>query len=517
MRDSFKDYDLQTYFDDIDRYGLKNVWNSILEWSLPPKKTTGILSVSNFGELYEIGLARENKLQKKEFGKYYTPEDVAGVMSKWLDGLKAKNVCDVCCGTGNLILAFLSHIGSIRARNLIKRGNLYLYDCDETALKICRYSIAIIYGEDLLDAPHCICGDFLDKDVVLPEDCKVISNPPYYKITEISKSWDVTDVINNTRELYSAFIEKIIANSTRSVLITPYSFLGGNKFYSLRLAMNNHNGFIVSFDNIPGNIFNGRKHGVFNSNTSNSVRAAITVVENKRGKKGFRLSPLIRFKTHERSQLLNCDVLEGLVSPVYQVVSDTVQRYYKCFVELQPFFEKWVSKSNSTLLDLIAEQENGYRICIPTSCRYFTTAAKKDLDRTGKRYIYAKDERAYDFLYCFLNSSFTYWHWRLYDGGINYSLGLLQEIPLFYDRLTGNDIDALHDIAREMQSKERQYLVYKMNAAAYQENVKFPTAYRDAINKILLRSLGFTGTGKELNRIHSCCMFSEERKESSHE
>ena len=42
--------------------------------------------------------------------------------------------------------------------------------------------------------------------------------------------------------------------------------------------MNQYNGEIYSFDNVPGNIFCGRKHGIFNTNTSNSVRAAITVV-----------------------------------------------------------------------------------------------------------------------------------------------------------------------------------------------------------------------------------------------
>ena len=36
-----------------------------------------------------------------------------------------------------------------------------------------------------------------------------------------------------------------------SVLITPFSFIGGNKFYSLRKELNKHNGFIIAFDNVP--------------------------------------------------------------------------------------------------------------------------------------------------------------------------------------------------------------------------------------------------------------------------
>lgn len=514
---NFAGYDLQAYLNDIEHFGLSTVWDAILSWCLKNEGPSGIVSVPNFGELYEIGLAQENKTSKKELGKYYTPEDVASIMSEWFDGLKAQNVCDVCCGTGNLILAYLSFIGKTRARNLIKRGNLYLYDCDETALKICKFSIAILYGEDLLDSIRCVCGDFLDRNVHLPEDCKVISNPPYYKITTPSPSWEITDVIQETRELYSAFFEKIIKGSTRSVIITPYSFLGGDKFYSLRNAMNNYNGFVVSFDNIPGSIFNGRKHGVFNSNTTNSVRAAITVVENKRGKRGFMLSPLIRFKTHERKELLNCQTLENLVNPVYQTVNDKKTKFYKCFKEHQPILAAWMNNSKSTLRDLVSDKETEYRICVPTSCRYFTTAAKKDLKRTGKRYIFAKDQTAFDFLYCLLNSSLTYWHWRLYDGGINFPLGLLYDLPTFLNLLSDEEIYDLHKIATEMQRKERQHLVYKLNAAAYQENVKFPEAYREKINRIFLRSFGINASGKELERIHSCSIFSQPRKEGKHE
>ena len=60
----FAEYDLQKYLSDVDQFGLQNLWDSILEWALHNKVSDGIFRVSNFGELYEIGLARENKLQK---------------------------------------------------------------------------------------------------------------------------------------------------------------------------------------------------------------------------------------------------------------------------------------------------------------------------------------------------------------------------------------------------------------------------------------------------------------------
>ena len=78
-------------------------------------------------------------------------------------------------------------------------------------------------------------------------------------------------------------------------------FISGSKFYSLRKEMCDlGNGFIVAFDNVPGNIFCGRKQGIFNTNTANSVRAAITVLNRSGTLKGFRVSPMIRFKNEER-------------------------------------------------------------------------------------------------------------------------------------------------------------------------------------------------------------------------
>ena len=73
-------------------------------------------------------------------------------------------------------------------------------------------------------------------------------------------------------------MEKIIASKNAAVIITPHSFLGGDSFKSLRKELNEEGGYIFAFDNVPGNIFNGKKFGIFNSNEANSTRAAITII-----------------------------------------------------------------------------------------------------------------------------------------------------------------------------------------------------------------------------------------------
>ncbi len=509
-----ENYTINNYIIDIDKFGLKKTWHTILSKTLNKAFSSDLFTIDNYGELYEIGLEHVNKINKKEMGKYYTPRDVSDVMSKWLKQLKGDNVCDVGCGSGNLILAYLDNLNKSDAIQLISNGNIYLYDLDEIALEICKYSIAIKYGKEYLRKIHAKHCDFLDKDVKLPKNSKVISNPPYYKIVENGNNWKITNVISDSRELYSAFIEKIITQSDSSVIITPYSFIGSGKFYSLRKIMNKYNGFVVSFDNVPGNIFNGRKHGIFNSNKGNSVRAAITVVENRENVKGFRFSPLIRFKTEERNKMLNNNVLYSLINDRYQAVDSKHKAYYKCHSDLLNILDVWEKKSHKKMSNLI-EQNTGNEIYLPTTCRYFTVGSKRNLLRDGKRVIKVKNKNTYNYVYCMMNSTFAYWYWRLYDGGINCPLTIINTIPVFLDLFNEKQLNKMNSLAEEMQRKEKDYLVYKVNAGKKQENIKFPKKYRNEINKLFFDVLGIDENISILNKIHSSSLFEESESEEN--
>lgn len=506
-------YTMEKYISDIDKKGLKKTWHSILSRTLKNEFESDLFIIANYGELYEIGLEHVNKISKKEMGKYYTPKDVASVMSNWLKPLNGKNVCDVGCGTGNLILSYLDSLEKKDAINIISNGNIYLFDMDDIALEICKYSIAIKYGKEFLKKINTKNCDFLSRNVKLPKNSKVISNPPYYKISKFGEDWDVTKVISDSKELYSAFIEKIITQSIASVIITPYSFIGSGKFYSLRKIMNKYNGFVVSFDNVPGNIFNGRKHGIFNSNKGNSVRAAITVVENKTDIKGFRFSHLIRFKTEERNKMLNNEQLYNLINDRYQIVDVTKKAYYKCHTDLLNVLDTWEKKSNERMKTLFNNE--GEKLYLPTTCRYYTVGSKKNLLRDGKRIIKIKDKNKYNYVYCMMNSTFAYWYWRLYDGGINCPLTIINTIPIFYDLFNGDQLNRLNKIATEMQNKEKDYLVYKVNAGKKQENIKFPRKYRDEINRLFFEVLNIKEDISILNKVHSSSLFEESESEDN--
>ena len=108
-----------------------------------------------------------------------------------------------------------------------------------------------------------------------------------------------------------------------------------------------------------------------------------------------------------------------------------------------------------------------------------------------------------------LNSTFAYWYWRLYDGGINCPLTIINSIPVFYNKLTDIQKKEIDNIATEMQKKEKEYLVYKLNAGKEQENIKFPIEYRNRINKIFFEAIGIDKDVSIFNKIHSSSLFEE--------
>lgn len=497
----FAYYNLENYKQDIITKGLKNTWTEINYYILNYETNNDFLLINNFAELYEIGLALQNKQLKKDSGQYYTPDDVAHVMANWFNQQKGVNVCDVACGTGKLILTYLDIIGEKNAFDLIRKGRLYLYDLDDVALSICKTILLIKYGKELAPYIHTIHCDFLSNEITLPKNSKVISNPPYSLVKDISIEWNKTDITVNTKELYSMFMEKIIKQSKSSVIITPYSFISGTKFYCLRYLMNKYNGFIISFDNVPGTIFCGKKHGVFNSNTSNSVRAAITVVENKDNYHGFRLTPLIRFKNEERKKLLKTDILESYIGETYQLVSKENPMYNKCFKELVDIWTNWKNNGIKKLGDYTSHDGQNI-ISIPNTCRYFTTASNKLMNRNGQIVLNITDKNVFNYIFCLINSSFAYWYWRLFDGGITYPKKLLFSMPVFYDKLTNEDKIFFDNVATAMINNSKKFIVTKKNLGV-QENVKYPRKYRDMINRRLLDILGINIDEKVFDLIHS--------------
>lgn len=475
---------LDEYQKSLETCGLQATWNKIFVF-LKNKKSREIeiFQQEKIGLLYEKGLAFNDKNNKQAMGQYFTPIDVSNLLSDFLIDLKGENIADVCCGVGNLIISFLKLMGLEKSRELILKKKIWLYDNDPTALEICKDLILREFGEDLEQFLNIECGDFLNQKVKLPSNCKVISNPPYFK-TSIKEEWGNTEIQKDTQELYACFMEKIIKQSVSSVIITPQSFLGGKKYFTLRQLMNEYSGCIWSFDNVPGQIFNGKKEGIFNTNISNSVRAAITVIEND-SPNGMRISPLIRFKNSERTFLLNKQELVKVSPLKHQKVSQSNSNFLKNFKELETTLECWLQKSKTTMQDSLV-LNSLHKLYIANTCRYFTNCSTNSLQRSGLIELNFKNEKSCDFFFILLNSSFAYWWWRLNDGGVTYPIGLLKSLPSFEDILTEKDWDFIKQLKFKML--KNVIIKTKMNCGI-KENITYPEHFRIEINEFLMRKL----------------------------
>lgn len=478
----------QNYLASIDQIGLEETWNILLNYLRSngiSEFNKNVVNYYSIGNLYEIGLAHQNKWNKKMLGKYYTPMDASELMAELFCSDDIDSVADVGCGCGNLIIAVLDELQSHNSALLekIRHGGIYLYDSDPVALKICSARIEVKFGISEKDI-HMVCGDFFEqKD--FPKNPAVISNPPYSSHTAIESN--AGEDVKQAGDLYIAFFSRILDFAEHITIVTPQSFIVGQKFSLFRKKLNDFfYGDIYSFDNIPCPLFNGRKQGVFNTNNANGVRASISHLHRKNAgtESGFRLTHLIRFRSEQRHSVINRDFLNSQLCETRQDLRLPV----KAFKSLEDFAFN-ILKDSYKLENLLSEKPTKYYLCVATSARYFISASSLKQKRSGFFELYAKDKKSFNLLYALLNSSYCYMWYRFFDGGILLPKSLLCKIPL--PQKLSYDEKALEGIVKEIILKENDFKSYKKNGGAVQEVVKLPSEVRNRLNEFLFPSVDF--------------------------
>lgn len=164
---------------------------------------------------------------------------------------------------------------------------------------------------------------------------------------------------------------------------------------------------------------------------------------------------------------------------------------YKCFKELEEYLNYIVNTSQEHISGLISVVSTEYKIRVNNSARYFVVGTQKELNRTGYFDIYAKDKQSFYKLYLLINSSYVYWFFRMYDGGILLPKSTLLKMPIPDFELSQKQKYRIEEII----NSEDKYLVYKINAGKTQESVKFPVEIRNELNEML-------GLPKEIELIH---------------
>lgn len=416
------------------------------------------LSIGEISILYEYSLAYHNRARRKNEGQYFTPDDVSNFLAGHAKNFPTSTIwIDPCSGVGNLSY-WLVREQKNPEKFLLER--MYLVDSDALALFIARVLFTLAFQKDEKDLFEKLKTRFLNRDFLtandLPKANAAILNPPY-----VSGIQNDTFKTVRTKNTYAYFIERIaVLCPAGYISITPQTFTNAASFVSLRdVILSNHKSIdVYCFDNVPDNIFSGVKFGSGNTNKANSTRAGVIVARESK-KTRHRITPLLRWRSHEREQMLLL---------AHEFLTETTfskSIFPKISRELQPLYDS--VRSFDTLQKMVVPFSTSYQLQVPTTPRYFISANKQPVNRTSFKTLNFKSEKDLNRAYILLNSSYMYWWWRVRDGGMTISEKTLFDLPIPHiDPVTARQF------VRELERSERTSKVIKMNAGKETENIK---------------------------------------------
>ena len=493
----------------LEKYGLKKAWANVLakkinnsgtkyEYILKDQFFNGTndididllegLTIGEVSILYEYSLAHNNRDKRAEEGQYFTPDDVAQLMSKKSDMFPKGIWVDPCSGVGNLSYWLIE-----RQKNKedFLLNNILFIDKDELALFIARTLFTLEFQDKKNNLFVClekkfILADFLEADN-LPSYDYAILNPPY-----VATNKDIKFETYKAQNTYAYFLEKVMKTTKGFISITPQSFTNSPAYEEFRkLLLDNFNKlFIYLFDNVPANVFKGIKFGSKNTNKANSTRAGIIVAMKTTGKeREHYITPLLRWRAAEREKLFNnLDLFTAKV----ELSKDIFPKVDKDLVGL---YQRVIS-SHKKLEDITQKSGTDYSLQIPSTPRYFISALKKPVDRTSFRTLYFNNQEDFNLAYLILNSSYMYWWWRVNDGGMTISEKTLLSLPI------PENLSVDKGIIKSLETSETENKVFKMNAGKLNGNVKHSFELIKKINNLM-----FPQFADNLVRVHNNSIF----------
>ena len=186
--------------------------DSALIDKLQPALTKEILFVKGEDSLGFVYISLQDIGQRKSSGAYYTPEKVVNELIDRLyendPNLKAKTICDPCCGTGNFLL-------SLGVKG-IDYSNLYGQDIDPISVFLSRINIALMAPEiSALDIrSRIIIGNTYFETFTQKFDI-IVGNPPWGSDFSEADALQCCRVfktaIGKSIESYDLFVEKALS------------------------------------------------------------------------------------------------------------------------------------------------------------------------------------------------------------------------------------------------------------------------------------------------------------------
>lgn len=233
--------------------------DSALIDKLQPALTKEILFVKGEDSLGFVYISLQDIGQRKSSGAYYTPEKVVNELIDRLyendPNLKAKTICDPCCGTGNFLL-------SLGVKG-IDYSNLYGQDIDTISVFLSRINIALMAPEiSALDIrSRIIIGNTYFETFTQKFDI-IVGNPPWGSDFSEADALQCRRIfktaIGKSIESYDLFVEKALSMLKHKgvlALVLPEAILSVAAHDTVRRLIIDSCSF--RFISYLGNVFSG--------------------------------------------------------------------------------------------------------------------------------------------------------------------------------------------------------------------------------------------------------------------
>lgn len=433
---------------------------------------------------------------RRKTGVHYTPLDVTRHMVDLsLEKIEISDdsipddlvICDLAVGAGAFLIQFARIISNMTGINVgvILEKHVIGFDIDPIVLQIsslCFHlergcpSVETVYQLHHIDS----IGQLNSREKIKTCIAEMMpsskgnatitaGNPPYVRV----KSKEYSNLGFQSAKcanLSAYFIEQAIEITEIGKVIcqiVPQSIIQSEKMNSIRKILHTRCSSIdiEAYGCVPGYMFDQGKIGS-NSNTSITQRVAIITAVTGESRTPYLTSTrFIRWGSEERDMLF--DDLQKTQIPD-ELSADN---------EFPMIGEENAKKvllrtkaTNRRLSDILCSN-NRLKLFVPKAVRYFCTAARNDLHRSQIELNFP-DVSSRNMAQILINSSFFYWHWRIYGNGFQISNLDLMRLPIPSVDVQRNYHKEINSMANRLHRRRKSLAVQKSNKGII-DNIKY--------------------------------------------
>ena len=433
---------------------------------------------------------------RRKSGVHFTPFDVTRHMVDLsLEKIEISDdsipedlvICDLAVGAGAFLLQYARIISNMTGISvgLILEKHVIGFDIDPNVLQISSLCFHLERGCPNVETAYQLhkidsIGQLNSREKIKTRIAEMMpsskgnptittGNPPYVRVK--SKEYSHLGFQSNKCGNLSAyFVEQAIEITEIGKVIcqiVPQSIIQSKGMNSIRKILHTRCSSIdiEAYGCVPGYMFDQGKIGS-NSSTSITQRVAIiTAVTGEAKTPVLTSTRFIRWGSKERDILfddLQKTQIPNQLSADYDFPMIGEENAKKVLLKTKA--------SNRTLSNILCSN-NRLKVFVPKAVRYFCTAARNDLHRSQHELNFL-DITSRNMAQILINSSFFYWHWRIYGNGFQVSKRDLQRLPIPSVETQEKYQKEINSMANRLHRKRKSLAVKKSNKGMI-ENIKY--------------------------------------------